>query len=94
MKRAWIIAAVLVVLAAGLFLANRFCGGQWQGVDEAVVGKYARQAGREASRPLIDPGEGDLLLFLFLLAGTAGGFVAGYYFRGLFGKERTHRGER
>ena len=28
--------------------------------------------------------KGDLLLFLFLLAGAIGGFIIGYTFRGLF----------
>lgn len=55
--------------------------GDWQGVDEAVVEKIAREHGREASRPLIDPGEGDILLFAFLVSGAAGGFAAGYYWR-------------
>jgi hypothetical protein len=53
----------------------------WSGVDESVVGKFAEAAGRHARAPLI---EGDLLLFCFLVAGIAGGFVLGYYFRTLF----------
>jgi cobalt/nickel transport protein len=55
----------------------------WTGVDEAVVEKIAREHGREAKKPLIDPGEGDLLLFAFLAAGAVGGFTAGYYWRKL-----------
>jgi len=60
----------------------------WTGVDEAVVEKIAREHGREAKKPLIDPGEGDLLLFLFLAAGAAGGFAAGYCWRKLVGEKR------
>ena len=56
---------------------------KWQGVDETVVQKFAREHGREARKPLIDTGEGDLQLFMFLLAGTAGGFAAGYCWRAL-----------
>ena len=52
----------------------------WSGVDEAVVEKVAREHGREAKKPLLDV-EGDLLLFVFLIAGTIGGFAAGYYWR-------------
>jgi cobalt/nickel transport protein len=63
----------------------------WTGVDEAVVQKIAREHGREAKKPLIDPGGGDLLLFLFLAAGMIGGFAAGYYWRRLTG-EKTARG--
>ena len=60
----------------------------WTGVDEAVVEKVAREHGREAARPLIDPGEGDLLLFLFLVAGSVGGFAAGYFWRDLMKKDK------
>ena len=55
----------------------------WTGVDEAVVEKIAKEHGREAKKPLIHLGEGDLQLFVFLLAGVVGGFAAGYYWRKL-----------
>ncbi len=57
---------------------------RWQGVDETVVGKVAREAGRPPRAPLLPTDQGDLQLFAFLLAGALGGFVAGYTFRGLF----------
>ena len=56
---------------------------RWAGVDETVVGKIAAEHGRETKKPMIDTDRGDLLLFVFLLAGAAGGFVAGYYWRKL-----------
>jgi len=56
---------------------------KWSGVDESVIGKYAKEHGREAREPLINTDQGDLLLFVFLLAGTIGGFAAGYYWRTL-----------
>lgn len=59
---------------------------KWAGVDEAVVEKYAEAAGRPARAPLLPVDKGDVLLFCFLLAGAAGGFVAGYSYRALFGK--------
>ena len=65
----------------------------WTGVDEAVVEKIAKEHGREARKPLIDPGEGDLLLFAFLLAGAVGGFVAGYSWRKLI-SEKHREGEK
>jgi ABC-type cobalt transport system substrate-binding protein len=55
----------------------------WTGVDESVVEKIASEHGREAKRPLIDLGDGDILLFAFLIAGAIGGFTAGYYWRKL-----------
>lgn len=54
---------------------------KWPGVDESVVEKYAKEHGREARTPYINTDQGDLLLFVFLLAGTMGGFMGGYYWR-------------
>ncbi len=65
---------------------------KWPGVDETVVEKYARELGREAREPYINTDQGDLLLFLFALAGAAGGFVMGYYWHKLFVAEKP-RGE-
>lgn len=42
------------------------------------------EANRPPHEPLINIEHGDLPLLLFLLAGAAGGFAAGYSFRGLF----------
>lgn len=54
---------------------------KWPGVDETVVEKYAKEHGREASEPLINTDQGDILLFVFLIAGVIGGFAAGYSWR-------------
>ncbi len=54
---------------------------KWQGVDETVVEKIANEQGRAAHKPLINTDQGDLLLFVFLVAGAAAGFGAGYYWR-------------
>ena len=69
-------------------------GEKWPGVDEAVVNRIAREHGR-AERPSLFPAaEGDLQLFMFLLAGAAGGFVAGYYWRVLLeGKQKRAGGK-
>ncbi len=69
-------------------------GEKWPGVDEAVVNRIAREHGR-AERPSLFPAaEGDLQLFMFLLAGAAGGFVAGYYWRVLLeGKNKRAGGK-
>ena len=61
---------------------------EWGGVDESVVEKYAEEHGREARDPFINTDKGDLLLFVFLLAGAVGGFTGGYYWRELRGIKR------
>lgn len=71
----------VVLLFACMLQPLAFCAEKWPGVDESVVEKYAKEHGREAHEPLINTDQGDLLLFVFLLAGTVGGFAAGYYWR-------------
>lgn len=67
-----------------------FGADKWPGVDESVVERIASEHGRESREPLINTDQGDLLLFVFLLAGAAGGFAAGYYWRMLLeGKKRA-----
>jgi cobalt/nickel transport protein len=82
----------VLLLTALLFAFYFFTLGPrpWTGVDETVVEKIAGDHGRGAKRPLIDPGEGDLLLFAFLCAGALGGFAAGYSWRMLV----SEKGER
>lgn len=83
-----------VVMIAMLLAQLMCCGGvlygaeQWQGIDEAVVQRIAREYGREAGKPLIDTGQGDLQLFVFLAAGAVGGFIAGYCWRTLLEGKR------
>ncbi len=56
---------------------------KWSGVDEVVIEELASNAGRPARAPFINTDQGDLLLFLFLVAGAVGGFIAGYAYRSL-----------
>lgn len=66
---------------------------KWSGVDESVVEKFAKEHGREAREPLINTDQGDLLLFVFLIAGAVGGFVAGYYWRTLTEERAKGKGK-
>ena len=66
-----------------------FAAEKWAGVDEAVVKKIAKEHGREAREPWINTDQGDLMLFVFLLAGVVGGFVGGYYWRVLMVEKAT-----
>lgn len=75
---------LLVPFLAHLTTAKIALGAGWSGVDESVVEHYAEKAGRSAWTPLINTDQGDLLLFVFLLAGVIGGFIIGYYWRILF----------
>lgn len=59
-------------------------GGEWPGVDDAVVGRFVREAGRSGANPVIDWVKGDSLLFAFLCAGLVAGFVLGFFGRAVF----------
>ena len=58
--------------------------GAWTGIDVSIVGKYAEKYGRPPREPYINTDKGDLLLFVFTLAGVVGGFVIGFNARKLF----------
>ncbi len=77
----YILAILFLVAAYGILSDKAFAAEKWQGVDESVVQKIAKEHGREAREPIINTDQGDLLLFVFLLAGAIGGFAAGYYWR-------------
>ena len=79
--RAWSALLVCLVATAAQPAAG---GARWEGVDKTVIEKFAEEAGHPARQPYFNTDQGDLLLFLFLLAGALGGFVAGYAFRALF----------
>lgn len=64
-----------------ILLTSAAIAADWGGVDESVVAKYAEEHGRTARDPIINTDQGDLLLFVFLLAGAVGGFAGGYYWR-------------
>ncbi len=74
-----------VLAATALFALILFAAGPaaaaWSGVDETIVEKYAEEYGRVARDPYINTDKGDLLLFVFLIAGATGGFMGGYYWR-------------
>lgn len=84
MKKTIQMITVVLVLAAAVYVGLSRQNKEWVGVDESVVEKFAAEAGRPARPPFINTDQGDLLLFLFLVAGATGGFIAGYYFRQLF----------
>ncbi len=77
-----------ILLFAGILLSGPMStfglAAPWAGVDESVIEKFAEKAGRPAWKPFINTDQGDILLFVFLLAGAVGGFAAGYWFRILF----------
>ena len=78
----------LFTIHYSLFTDTVTASEKWQGVDESVIEKVAKEHGREAREPFINTDQGDLLLFVFLLAGTIGGFTAGYYWKELIGNKR------
>lgn len=82
--RAAIVVTVLAALVLAFVSVSGNCHARWEGVDETVVKKFAAAAGRPPREPYINTDQGDILLFVFLIAGVAGGFVGGYCFRDLF----------
>lgn len=58
--------------------------GVWTGIDVSIVGKYASKYGRPPRDPYLNTDQGDLLLFVFTVAGVIGGFVIGFNVRRLF----------
>lgn len=94
MRRVVVIVVVLlgfITLMASASFAKE--AASWSGVDETVVEKYAKAAGYEPWEPFINTDQGDLLLFVFLVAGALGGFVMGYHFRTLFPPRSEVTGE-
>ncbi len=79
----------LVLAAISLAPLPSSAADKWQGVDESVVEKYAAEHGRASREPFINTDQGDLLLFVFLLAGAVGGFAAGYYWRTLVSEKSS-----
>jgi ABC-type cobalt transport system substrate-binding protein len=75
------VTALVFLIISVLCSLPSFAEEKWQGIDDSVVKKIAKEHGREAREPFINTDQGDLLLFVFLLAGTIGGFAAGYYWR-------------
>lgn len=92
MKYVTVSLLLVLALAAGMLVGRKTAQQSFAGVDESVVRKLAAEQGRQASAPLINTDQGDLLLFVFLIAGLTGGFVGGAYFQKLFGRqpEREH----
>jgi hypothetical protein len=80
-KGLFFLLALTLTLLPSPFSQWTYAANSWSGVDESVVEKIAGEHGRHAVAPLINTDKGDLLLFVFLLAGTIGGFAAGYYWR-------------
>ena len=84
MKRIIIGGLALLVLAGIIATGWTVPDAKWSGVDESVVGKFAKEAGRPPVEPYLNTDQGDLKLFVFLVAGALGGFLIGYHFRQLF----------
>ncbi len=86
-SKKWSIVLCTIFLLTSLFsLHSSLPAAEWGGVDESVVEKYAEEHGRKARDPYINTDQGDLLLFVFLLAGAVGGFIGGYYWKELMDK--------
>ena len=83
---------LIFILLFTVHLSLSTAGEKWSGVDESVIEKVAKEHGRETREPFINTDQGDLLLFVFLLAGAVGGFIGGYYWKTLMGKRSEDAG--
>lgn len=72
-----------LMLSLALPAAAETAESKWPGVDVVVIERLAKEAGHSPRAPFINTDQGDLLLFLFLLAGAFGGFIVGYAYRSL-----------
>jgi hypothetical protein len=83
---------ICLLLTIAILLSGPLClparAASWSGVDQTVIEKFAEAAGRHARAPFINTDQGDLLLFVFLMAGIVGGFIGGYSYRALFPPRR------
>lgn len=77
----WVVIFLNVTLLFAIRHSSAIASVKWTGVDVSVVEKYAKEHGREAREPFINTDQGDMLLFVFLIAGAMGGFAAGYCWR-------------
>ncbi|HIJ59396.1 MAG TPA: cobalt transporter [Nitrospirae bacterium] len=88
MVKLFLIFTLIIALLNSFVFANEKADEKWKGVDEVIIEKIAKEHGREPSEPIINTEQGDLLLFLFLLAGLLGGFAMGYYWRIILEQKR------
>jgi len=92
--KSWFSAVLMVALLFALpAFAEEEQKPKWPGVDETVVEKFAKEFGREAREPFFNTDQGDLLLFLFALAGGIGGFIMGYNWHKVFVAGKKDRPE-
>jgi hypothetical protein len=84
----WLVAlGTLAVFGGWLWLIRGHAARRdWPGVDDAVIGRFVIAAGSEP-RPLLDWVRGDTLLFAFLIAGIASGFVLGFFARAVLRRD-------
>jgi hypothetical protein len=86
-------AFVLLALGAWLFsIKGLRVSGEWLGVDDSVVMRFAKAAGRPEGEGPLDWVHGDLLLFAFLCAGLLAGFMLGFFGRAIFYERQDNRG--
>jgi len=81
------------LLVVALTIAAFFIPSQWEGVDVAIVQTKAEELGGKVSPPLLNL-TGDFQLFVFTVAGFAGGAIVGYNWRTLFGREAVEAAKR
>ena len=75
----------ILMVVSGLYLGHDYGG--TDAVVNDIANEYAVAVGAGERDPYINTDQGDLLLFLFALAGTVVGFYLGYQWRNIMDKK-------
>ncbi len=78
------VAAILILAIVGsVIFATSHKAGPWGDTTDIVAEQAANGVGRQATDPLINIDQGNILVFFFTLAGLLAGPVIGHYWRQL-----------
>jgi cobalt/nickel transport protein len=78
-----VIGILIMAIAGSIIFAKSHEEGPWIDTTDVVSEQSASALGRQATEPLINTDQGNMLVFFFTLAGVVGGSIVGYYWRKL-----------
>lgn len=79
-----LVGAILILAIVGsVIFATSHKEGPWGDTTDVVAEQAANGVGRQATAPIINTDQGNMLVFFFTLAGVIAGPIVGYYWRKL-----------